>query len=629
MCGIAGFWQQKNGVINKNIAREMICELSHRGPDDKGFWFDDSQGIAFSHSRLSIIDLSEMGHQPMSSACGRYVVIFNGEIYNHKELRLQLKDEGYAFEWDGDSDTEVLLSVISFWGVKKALQNFIGMYAIALWDRKSEKLTLARDKLGEKPLYYGWKNGVFLFGSELKSLSKYPNFAKSISDKAVSLYFDYGYIPAPYSIYKDIYKLPPGHYITLSNSLDSKIKSKSYWSLYEKLSSLDGKIKDDLGVGVATNELDKLLNSAISGQMKADVPVGSFLSGGIDSTLVTAIMQSQSKDPISTFSIAFQEDEYNEADYAKKIAKYLGTKHTELILTPKIALKLIQNLSKIYDEPFSDISQIPTIAVSRLASEKVKVVLTGDAADEIFAGYDHYSEFVSRCNIHSRIPSSFRKLAAQVVDSLCFGKSVEFLRRKERLLSLLKSNSIDEIYKSQIKYSNPCQTDIAINHCWFDNEYKKKPLNDSLDTALFIDTLSYLPDNILVKVDRASMAFSLETRIPFLDHRIVEWAWTLPNKLKISNKNNKYIVKNLLNKYVPNEMVDRPKMGFSIPIGEWLRGDLKLWADKLLSDEFLDENKYLNKEVVQKMWSEHLTGEGDFGQQIWTILMFQSWVCSH
>ena len=308
MCGIAGFWHQKNKALNKNIAMEMICELSHRGPDDKGLWFDDSQGIVFSHSRLSIIDLSEMGHQPMSSACGKYVVVFNGEIYNYKELRLQLRAEGYIFKWEGDSDTEVLLSAISFWGIEKALKNFIGMYAIALWDRKSEKLTLARDRLGEKPLYYGWKGGVFMFGSELKALSKHPNFTRNINNKAVSLYFDYGYIPAPYSIYEDIYKLPPGHYITLSNALDSKIKSKPYWSLSEKLSNLDGKIRDDLDLETATNELDVLLNLSVSGQMKADVSVGSFLSGGIDSTLVTAIMQSQSKDPISTFSIGFQED---------------------------------------------------------------------------------------------------------------------------------------------------------------------------------------------------------------------------------------------------------------------------------------------------------------------------------
>lgn len=638
MCGFAGFLATSMDE-KEEIVKHMGDAILHRGPDDGGTWSDVVAGVALAHRRLAILDLSSAGHQPMFSVDGRYAIVFNGEIYNHIELR-----NGLEVQWQGYSDTETLLEAIAAWGVEASLNKLVGMFAFALWDRKQRVLTLARDRLGEKPLYYGMLGDVLLFGSELKALKAHPVFSGDIDRNVLTLFLRNNYIPAPYSIYRDIYKLPSGTWLQVK---PGQVPSApmTYWSVSDVAES--GRRDPFLGgESEAADELEYLLKQSINRQMMADVPLGAFLSGGVDSSIIVALMQVQSNRPVKTFTIGFREEAYNEAEYAHAVAKQLGSEHTELYVSSEQAMAVIPMLPHMYDEPFADSSQIPTWLVSKLAREQVTVSLSGDGGDELFGGYNRYFIGQSIWNKLDRIPLAFRGSLAGAVTSIApeswnsvIGKIEALLPSKLRfgnpgdklhkLAGVLASESPESLYLGLVSlWENPSSIVLGSQEpLTMLTDRKQWPeLSDFVQRMMVMDTLTYMPDDILVKVDRAAMSIGLETRVPFLDHRIVEFAWRLPLSMKINNGQGKHLLRQVLYKYVPKSLIERPKMGFGIPLDIWLRGPLRDWAESLLDENRLKQEGFFNVVPVRKKWQEHLSGQRNWQYHLWGVLMFQAWL---
>lgn len=649
MCGFVGFLTNK-GVSAGDLdsaAERMALAIAHRGPDGAGTWSDGGTGIALGHRRLAIVDLSPAGHQPMASEDGRYVLVFNGEIYNHMELRRELERSGAAPAWRGHSDTETLLAGFATWGTNDTVGRCVGMFAFALWDKSTRTLTLGRDRLGEKPLYYGWQKeggkAAFLFGSELKALRAHSAFENRIDRGALALQLRHNHIPAPYSIYEGIAKLPQASLLTVSLA-EPEPKISCYWSAAEKAEAgvrapFEGTVEQ------AVDELEALLKNAIGQQMMADVPLGAFLSGGVDSSTVVALMQAQSERPVKTFSIGFHEAGFNEAEHAKSVAAHLGTDHTELYVTAEQAMAVIPRLPQIYDEPFADSSQIPTFLVSQLARDKVTVSLSGDAGDELFCGYNRYTVVDRLWNKLAAVPVPVRKLAARSfvslsptswnklaggVRALAGGpqRYVNFGDKVHKGAAVLASNSLDALYLNLVSHwRDPADVVVGVKVPTTQLDGKAPPLDGlcGVQRMMALDTLTYLPDDILCKVDRAAMGISLETRVPFLDHRVVEFAWRLPQSLKLREGQSKWVLRQVLYRHVPKALIERPKMGFGVPIGEWLRGPLRAWAEALLDETRLQEEGFFHPAPIRRKWAEHLSGQRNWESQLWNVLMFQAW----
>ncbi len=652
MCGITGFLDlQSTRTFEEleSIVRPMADTLSHRGPDDFGFWVDAALGLALGHRRLSIIDLSPLGRQPMASADGRYVITYNGEIYNFPGLRKELEGLGESFR--STSDTEVLLVAISRWGLEEALKRGRGMFALALWDREERVLSLARDRVGEKPLYYGWQGKTFLFGSELKALRQWPGFQGMIDRNSLALFLRLHYVPAPYSIYQGMHKLPPGTFLRLPWEEMTPGECPApipYWSA-RKVVEEEHRAPFAGSTAQALEELDWLLKDAIKQQMVADVPLGALLSGGIDSSTVVALMQAQSSRPIKTFTIGFHEDAFNEAVHAQAVARHLGTDHTELYVTAADALGVIPRLPALYDEPFADASQIPTFLVCQLARSQVTVALTGDAGDELFGGYPIYVRTQEIWDLVHLLPAWCRRVAGKFLTLLPAAFWDRLLTLLEpglprrlrlqpysekiyRLAEYLSTSSPEEIYYRQIsQWHQPLEVarEAVEYPTIITDRSRLAALPDLMPRLMYFDLGLYLPDDILVKVDRAAMGVSLETRVPLLDHRVVEFAWRLPLSLKIRNKQGKWLLRELLCRYVPRELVERPKMGFAVPIAEWLTGPLRDWAENLLDRQRLQQDGFFYPEPIRGKWQEHLAGSPRWHQHLWNILMFQAWLESN
>jgi asparagine synthase (glutamine-hydrolysing) len=647
MCGFAGYL----GVVDHGgLLHTMIDTIQHRGPNDHGVWVDVQAGIALGHRRLAIVDLSAAGHQPMASKSNRYVIAFNGEIYNHLELRRDLEmasrqdQGGKSISWRGHSDTETLLAGFEAWGIDATLRKTVGMFALSLWDKEEKMLTLARDRMGEKPLYYGFQNNTFLFGSELKALKAHPKFLSEIDRDVLCLYLRHCYIPAPYSIYSGIKKLLPGTYVQVRLGDDANSPSltpKPYWNMEAAVT----RGIDNPFVGSdeqAMNALDGQLKQSIGLQMMADVPLGAFLSGGVDSSVVVAMMQSQSSRPVKTFSIGFNEPGYNEADYAKAVAKHLGTDHTELYLSYDEAMAVIPLLGNMYDEPFADSSQIPTFLVSKMAKQNVTVSLSGDGGDELFCGYNRYALADNWSKIE-KVPLIMRRVASRAINSLQpvawdtifqqiskFKKMPDNMGNKlEKLEKVMSRETIQEAYYklvSQIDQPEQIVIGATEPESWLTKIGMNINFNDPRQHMMYMDAMTYLPDDILVKVDRAAMANSLETRVPFLDHRVVEMAWRLPMHMKMRDGKTKWILRKVLYQYVPKELIERPKTGFGIPLGEWLRGPLRDWVESLLDEKRLVREGYFNVHYIRNLWHVHLSGRRNHQSLLWSVLMFQAWL---
>ncbi|SMC76136.1 asparagine synthase (glutamine-hydrolyzing) [Pedobacter africanus] len=642
MCGIAGFLTKEKNINFDKQLLSMGEAIKYRGPDDFGVWFDENNGIGLSHRRLSILDLSPLGHQPMLSESRRYVMIFNGEIYNHLDLRKELSNRFLEIKWRGYSDTETVLKSIDLIGIESTVNSLIGMFAIALWDRENALLYLIRDRIGEKPLYYGWQGDTFLFGSELKALKTHTAFNGEIDKDALSLYFRYNYVPSPYSIYKGVSKLTPGSILTVSlnKPMPSVIK---YWDLKAVISeNNDERLQNNLQPDELPQKLDDLLQDAIKRQMMSDVPLGAFLSGGIDSSTIVGIMQSQSSQPIKTFTIGFDEKKYNEAVHAKNIAEYLKTDHTELYVQAKDTLAVIPKLPTMYDEPFADSSQIPTYLITKLAKRNVTVSLSGDAGDELFGGYNRYIIANHTWSKISGLPLAVRKLIATTMHGISPGAWNEayalfkgVIPKKHRMMNfgdkmhkssrVLASMNLEELYNTlTTQWSGEDNVVLGAGLLPTANLQQFGDLSN-IESMMGLDMLTYLPDDVLVKVDRAAMANSLETRVPFLDHRIVEFAWQVPLNYKLKDGMGKWLLREVLYKYVPKELIERPKMGFSIPIDSWLRGPLKDWAEDLLDEGKMIQEGILNVKPIRTKWIEHLSGKRNWQHHLWTVLMFQAW----
>jgi asparagine synthase (glutamine-hydrolysing) len=644
MCGIAGYLLSAGLDSPEATLSRMANAIRHRGPDDSGLWVDRAVGIGLAHRRLSILDLSTAGHQPMESPSGRYIVVFNGEIYNHLDLRVDLAKVAAGQTalggWRGHSDTETLLAGFDAWGIIATIERAIGMFAIAVWDRRSLTLTLVRDRIGEKPLYYGWQGqgekACFLFGSELKALRAHPDFVSEVNRDALCLYMRHNYIPAPYSIYRNIFKLPPGCSLTVSLR-EREPKLSAYWSLAQVAEAglgnpFEGSVKQ------AVDELEALLKDSIRQQMMADVPLGAFLSGGIDSSTVVALMQAQSTRQIKTYTIGFNEDGYNEAVHAKAVAQHLGTDHTELYVTPEQALAVIPRLPSLYCEPFADSSQIPTFLVSQLARQHVAVSLSGDAGDELFCGYNRYQMTASLWGKVSILPRPLRQLAAGLITAVPpgawdkVGGALSMFRVGDKLhkgASLLGSRSVADLYKGMVSHwTDPSSVVLGASEQVTVLTSAASDLSGlgDVERMMALDMLSYLPDDILVKVDRAAMGVSLETRVPMLDHRVVEFAWSLPIDYKLRDSMTKWPLRQVLYRHVPRELIERPKMGFGVPIDQWLRGPLRDWAELLLSESRLRQEGYFDPAPIRRNWKEHLSGQRNWQYHLWVVLMFQAWL---
>jgi asparagine synthase (glutamine-hydrolysing) len=650
MCGFAGFVGGENSLYDAPaVLGRMGKSIIHRGLDDSGIWNDLSLGVGLAHQRLSIVDLSAAGHQPMHSEGGRYVIAFNGEIYNHMELRAWFVAEtGRTPIWRGHSDTESLLSCIEAFGLGRTLQRSVGMFAFALWDRETCSLSLARDRMGEKPLYYGLFNGTLLFGSELHALKVHPQFSSQVSRSALSLFMQFGYVPAPYSIMEGVKKLPPGSWATIpraslaSGALPPAVQ---YWSLPQVTREAHEQpyMGDDAS---AIGTLDGLLTDAIRLQQVADVPLGAFLSGGVDSSLIVSLMQAQSKRPINTYTIGFHEKEFNEAKYAAAVARHLGTQHHEVYLSGADALKVIPKLGSIYDEPFADASQVPSRLVCEMARGSVTVAISGDGGDELFGGYNRYLMAGQLWNSMSKVPRPLRQAAASALGRVSpqrwerlYGASKGLLPSRwqvsqpadkiNKLIELLALQDAHALYKnlvSQWKSPESVVLGGGLPVSLLDAGIDNIPSLAFEEWMMLMDAQTYLPDDILVKMDRAAMSVSLETRVPLLDHRVVEFAARLPLHLKIRNGQGKWILRQILYQHVPREMIERPKTGFAIPLGQWMRGPLREWAETLLSESRLVSEGFLNARLVRQRWDEHLSGRRDRQNQLWNVLMFQSWL---
>jgi len=644
MCGITGFFDPLCAVKKPEVIAGRMAEcIAHRGPDDSGVWLDESAGIALAQRRLSILDLSPAGHQPMISPSKRYTLVYNGEIYNHKLLRILLaQEELQPVNWNGNSDTETLLGCIDAWGVEETLKKTVGMFAFALWDCKERSLCLARDRMGEKPLYYGWQNGVFLFGSELKALKVHPSFVGEIDRDSLTLFLRHSYIPTPYTIYKGISKLPSGSYLKLpawkrQHSVGEMPEPIQYWSFRHVAedSLLNSYQGDEIR---AVKDLDSLLLDSVGQQMVADVQLGAFLSGGIDSSTIVALMQAQSDSPVKSFTIGFNEKDYNEAEYAKAVARHLGTEHTELYVSPVEAMEVIPRLPLLYDEPFSDASQIPTFLVSQMTRQHVTVSLSGDGGDELFGGYNRYLSAVALQKKCEWLPYPLRKNLTRLLRvapvSLweTLGKLGHISQAPDKIakvLDIFSSSDQEAVYRCLISHwKRPVDVVLGATEppTVLTDRGQIPSLADFEHRMMYLDTMTYLPDDVLVKIDRAAMAVSLETRVPFLDHRVVEFAWRLPLAMKIRNGQGKWILRQVLKKYVPDELIDRPKVGFGVPLDSWLRGPLRDWAENLLAESRLRQEGFFETQAIRRKWDEHLSGKCNWQYHLWDVLMFQAWL---
>lgn len=677
MCGFAGIFNEKSTKSQAeylNIVSEMSTALMHRGPDSSGRWADASVGVALSHRRLSIIDVSDAGNQPMSSKSEKYILAYNGEIYNHLEIRAELElfysrssNSSPAIKWHGHSDTETLLAAFEFWGIEATLQKAVGMFAFALWDTQNKKVHLVRDRLGEKPLYYGWAGTglgrALVFGSELKALKAYPGFDAPVCREALAQYLRFMYVPAPRSIYQGIFKLEPGCVLTVHGSppvhapaqplrpgeAHGSVSLQRWWSL---AAAVEAGTREPFDNEVeALDLLEQQLNKAVGLQSLADVPVGAFLSGGVDSSSIVALMQRQSSRPVKTFTIGFDEAGFDESPHALAVARHLGTEHYEMRVTAKTAQALIPSLPQIFDEPFADSSQIPTFLVSQAARQQVTVALSGDAGDELFGGYNRYIWGMRIWGGVSWMPISIRQTFGQLISTasvrawdragaaLNIGKGTGGVSRigekAHKLAHMLQTmKSMDDLYCSLVsEWYDPTaliqgENGASVNEPsnLLDDHVPAQGLEHYQLRMMYRDSVTYLPDDILCKVDRAAMANSLETRVPFLDHRVVELAWRIPLNMKICNGIGKWALRQVLYRYVPKELIERPKAGFAIPIGRWLRGPLRDWATALLNPVRVQQEGYLRAELIQKVWQQHLMGTHDHTAKLWAVLMFQVWL---
>jgi asparagine synthase (glutamine-hydrolysing) len=645
MCGIAGFMDRKrrrSDADSVEIARDMAGALFHRGPDDGGAWSDASAGIAFGFRRLSIIDLTPAGHQPMLSADGRYAIVFNGEIYNAEAIRKDLNDQGGAPSggWRGHSDTEVLLQACAHFGVPGAVERLIGMFAFALWDKNARTLTLVRDRLGIKPLYWAEYDGQFLFGSELKALRAHPAFHAEIDRSGLAGYLRHAYVPSPRTIYRGAHKLPPAHMLTVTP--DGPVTISRYWDL--RAIARDGvrrSASTSQSPDSAAEELDHLLRDAVRKRMIADVPLGAFLSGGFDSSTVVALMQAQSAQPVKTFTIGFHEKVYDEATHARHVARHLGTEHIELYLKPDEALDLVPSIPEWFDEPFADASQLPTYLVSHLTRKHVTVALSGDGGDELFAGYYRHDWGTRFARVRGMLPGRLRAALASGIQALpprqwdVLSRAIPskmrpalFGQKIHKFAGLMGEPSDDGIYRTMVGYWHSAEEVLADapapeGEMWDDTLSRDIP--DFTSRMQYLDMVGYMTDDILAKVDRASMAVSLEARVPLLDHRVVEHVWTLPPNFKLRDGTSKWLMRQVLYRYVPRDLVDRPKMGFAAPVDVWLRGPLREWAESLINEQRLRREGLFDPAPIQRKWTEHLSGTRDWQYDLWVVLMFQAW----
>lgn len=660
MCGIAGLLGGKDLDLRLVIGL-MVRSIRYRGPDDAGNWVDPEVGVALGHARLSILDLSSEGHQPMRSAGGRYLLSYNGEIYNFTELRAELERLGAAFR--GHSDTEVMLAAIETWGVENAVGRFVGMFAFALWDLERRELHLGRDRVGIKPLYYGWVGSLFAFGSELKAFEQVPGFSGDINRDALVSFMRLSYVPTPFSIYRSIYKLPPGCLLTVPAGRTSSQRGFSpdpdetaadwrpirYWSA--RCVAEAGVMRPFEGTDEeALDQFDELLTNAVGLRMISDVPLGAFLSGGVDSSLVSALMQKQSRKPIRTFTIGFDDPRYNEATHAKRVAQALGTDHTELYISSEQAMAVIPRLPHLYDEPFGDPSQIPTFLVSELARRSVTVSLSGDGGDELFAGYNRYFWWRRIWNRFQWMPESLRHVVARLMTALPaegWDRTVQIAMammpwkgwphtpgdKIHKLADMLRFDSPAGMYLNMVsQWKRPAELVIGGREplTLLSDGRRRAELPDFTGQMMYLDLMTYLPDDILTKVDRASMGNGLEARVPLLDHRVIEFAWRLPLSMKIKREGEgKWLLRHVLYRYVPRVLIDRPKTGFGIPIDQWLRGPLRAWAEDLLSEARIRREGFLHPGPIRERWAEHLSGRRNWQYQLWNVLMFQAWLSAH
>ena len=640
MCGIAGLWdrrQRSGSDALQKTAWAMTETLVYRGPDAGDVWLDEAAGLALGHRRLSIIDLSPAGAQPMVSSCGRFVISYNGEVYNADEMRPELEAAGRRFR--GYCDTEVIVEGAAQWGVAATVKRLVGMFTIALWDRRDRALYLVRDRLGIKPLYWGEFDGRILFGSELKALRADTNWTPVLDRDALTSYLRFGYVPGPRAIYRGVQKLQAGTILTVRGTGAPEIEA--FWSL-EEIARAGRAARYNFSEEEAEERLDALLRDAVGRRMVADVPLGAFLSGGIDSSTVVALMQVQSRRPVRSFSIGFHERQFNEAQYAAAVAKHLGTDHTELYVSPNHAREVIPRLAEMYDEPFSNSSQIPTFLVSEMTRRHVTVALSGDGGDELFAGYNRYLRDNMLWNAIDATPQALRSLAASAVRVLspsswtALGalipeqhRPVQFGDKMHKLARVLDGEPEASTFYKQITslWVEPARVvrDGAEPASLLDDPRVKAMVPDFVERMQYLDTLTYLPDDILTKVDRASMAVSLEARVPLLDHRVVAFSWALPPALKMRNGIGKHILRRVLDRYVPRELVDRPKRGFAVPIDSWLRNELRDWAENLLDERTIAADGLFDPEPIRERWREHLSGTRDWQYPLWAVLMFQTW----
>lgn len=673
MCGFAGFFLGQPGDLNglQSLVNHMAKSIANRGPDDFGAWADEQAGIALGHRRLSIVDLSPAGHQPMTSSGGRFMMAFNGEIYNHLDIRTELRAAGAAPAWRGHSDTETLLAGFEHWGVEATLVKTVGMFAIALWDVKDRTLHLMRDRFGEKPLYYGWAgNGAgraFVFGSELKALRAFPGFANTVCRQALAQYMRFKYVPAPRSIYQDIYKLEPGCLLSITGTppaaapaqplrppvTHGTLSMRRWWSLADVV--VAGAKKQLSNEAEAVQQLEQRLLDAVRLQSLADVPLGAFLSGGVDSSAIVALMQRQSTRPVKTFTVGFEETGFDESPHARAVATHLGTDHAEMFVTAAEAQAVIAQLPAMYDEPFADSSQIPTHLVSRAARQHVTVALSGDAGDELFGGYNRYFWGPRIWSKLAWLPYPARQMLGAAISAIpiagwdALSRPANAMRpggrgiaqtgdKAHKLAARLRGvRDLDDLYLSLVsEWQDPAQVVIGDNGGTMVEP--QSPLADPLPESdlegaansplrmMYRDSMTYLPDDILCKVDRAAMATSLETRVPFLDHRVAELAWQLPLDMKIREGQGKWALRQVLYRHVPHELIDRPKAGFGIPVGQWLRGPLRPWAEGLFNEKRLHQEGYFYAAPIRRKWTEHLTGQRDHTASLWSVLMFQAWL---
>ncbi len=640
MCGITGYIS-KTKIANKFEVLKMANTISKRGPDSFGYWCDKKLGIAIAHRRLSIIDTSSAGHQPMISKNNRYIISFNGEIYNYKDLKKEISSSGFEMQWEGNSDTEVLLAQIQIYGVFNTLKKINGMFAISVWDKEERKLILARDRIGEKPLYYGINKGNFLFASELKAIKEFEDSELIIDKNSLCSFLRHAYIPSPHCIYQGFKKLSPGEYVEFNYEKFELSDPIEYWSLSHYANLKNKKNIESNSTDLYINELNKKLIKSVKSRMMSDVPIGAFLSGGIDSSLVVSIMQSLSIKPINTFTIGFNNESYNEAESAKEISNFLGTNHTELYVTPNQTLNVIDKLPDIWDEPFADSSQIPTFFLSELTSRKVKVALSGDGGDELFCGYNRYSQGYLLYKFLRKFPYKLRKIISKSIKSInpiyinqlmsTIPKKYQYKAAGDRLHKLadvINYSNDFEFYKFLISsFKSPKDYLISGEEPknLFSEPNNWPETSDFRELMMYLDMKTYLPEDILTKVDRATMTNSLEARVPFLDHELVEWVWSLPFNLKLRDGKSKWILKEVLSKYIPRNLTERPKSGFGIPIEYWLNGPLREWSESLLSKYSIEKQSLFNHKKVTKLWEDHKSGKVRAHYQLWSILMATAW----